>query len=54
MRLRRSASSVLISRPAASSAPRACSYFQCAGAKFFFGSGHNEATFLAQPGAMPI
>jgi hypothetical protein len=41
-------------RPAASSAPRACSYFQCAGTKFLRGAGHSDATFLFQPGAMPI
>src|SRR5215475_1243106 len=53
MRLRRSASAVLISLPAASSAPRAASYFQWAGTKVFRGAGHSDGVGLFQPAPMP-
>src|SRR5882672_7682140 len=53
MRLRRSASSVLTKRPAASSADLAAEYGQCAGTKEDFGEGHSEGSGLFQPGPMP-
>src|SRR5882762_8385217 len=53
MRLRRSASSVLTKRPAASSADLATEYGQCAGTNADCGEGHSEGSGLFQPGPMP-